>query len=65
MSTNFITMVYMYSETDGDSGDYNIVLFSEKKDAETYKRLCGSAYGQVTEKKLYARPATIREVRGY
>jgi hypothetical protein len=44
---------------------YNIVLFTERNHAEHHKRQRGSAYGRVREVRLYARPVTLWEVRGY
>jgi hypothetical protein len=39
--------LWMYYETDGDSGYYNIKLFKSKKIAEDYKRSKNDAYGQL------------------
>jgi hypothetical protein len=39
--------VWMYSETDGDAGLYNIRLFTSKKLAEKYQAAVKSAYGEI------------------
>jgi len=44
--------VFMYHETDGDAGSYEITLFSTKAKAEAYQIEKHSAYGQVDEIKV-------------
>lgn len=44
--------VWMYSETDGDSGDYAIKLFSTKAKAEAYAKQLNNAYRRITEMKI-------------
>lgn len=41
--------VWVYYETDGDAGWYDIKLFQRRVDAESYKKLENSAYGKVEE----------------
>lgn len=46
--STYNSIVWMYYETDGDSGYYRIKLFSTEKKAEAYKKKINSAYGAVT-----------------
>ncbi len=46
------TIIYVYYETDGDSGAYGIKLFSTKEKAEEYKKKKNDAYGRISEKEL-------------
>jgi hypothetical protein len=39
--------VWMYYQSDGDSGYYNIKLFYTKEQAEAYKSKTRNAYGQI------------------
>ena len=41
--------VWMYYETDGDSGYYSIQLFSTEAKAEAYRKRKQSAYGGVEQ----------------
>lgn len=41
--------MFMYYETDGDSGFYNIELFSSRLEAEKYHKKTASNYGNVCE----------------
>ena len=41
--------IWMYFETDGDSGYYHIKLFSTKEKAEVYKLEEDNAYGRIGE----------------
>jgi ssDNA-binding Zn-finger/Zn-ribbon topoisomerase 1 len=41
--------MFMYYETDGDSGYYNIKLFTSRLEAEKYHKAKGDAYGHTTE----------------
>ena len=41
--------VWMYYETDGDSGYYNIELFITRAMANMHKKMKHSAYGKVEE----------------
>ena len=40
--------VWVYYETDGDSGWYRVKVFSTMEKAEAYKRKRDSAYGHVS-----------------
>jgi ssDNA-binding Zn-finger/Zn-ribbon topoisomerase 1 len=42
-------MMFMYYETDGDSGYYNIRLFTSRLDAEKYHKLKNNPYGNTIE----------------
>lgn len=44
--------VWMYYETDGDAGAYDITLFSTKAKAEAYQIQKNDAYGRVDEIKV-------------
>lgn len=41
--------VWMYYQTDGDSGFYAIKLFSTKQKADDFYKKNGSAYGAISE----------------
>jgi tRNA(Ile2) C34 agmatinyltransferase TiaS len=47
--------VFMYYETDGDAGYYDIALFSTRALAEAYQIQKNDAYGKVDEIKVDAR----------
>lgn len=40
--------VWVYYETDGDSGWYRVALFSTVEKAEAHKKKRDSAYGRIT-----------------
>jgi hypothetical protein len=40
-------IVWMYYETDGDSGYYRIRLFDTEEKAKTFQKEHGTAYGHV------------------
>lgn len=44
--------IYMYYETDGDSGYYSIRLFTTEQKALNYKEKMKSAYGHIKEMKV-------------
>jgi hypothetical protein len=48
-----MTIVWMYYETDGDAGAYNIKLFDTQKAAENYKDNRKDPYGKVTSKEIH------------
>lgn len=45
--------VWMYYETDGDSGYYRIRLFSTQEKAEDWRRKRNDAYGRVSVYTVY------------
>lgn len=49
LSGEVALQVWMYSETDGDAGEYAIRLFSTKEKAEAWKKKQHSAYGHIQQ----------------
>lgn len=45
--------VWVYFETDGDSGWYHVTVFGSEKGANDHKKARKSAYGNVRKLKLY------------